>query len=516
MSKDNYVLLIRPESMRLFHKGQSHDGFEAVEYLGQTTLELAFEVSGSEILIGQERNPSNRLNFINPLSEVPDQVRSGMLNGLSSLDLMVAAVKKVLTAYHFSLDDSTNFQTKIPRSLLCVMFELGIEQGILKAFEKRISMEPFAGVVCINDNNSYFDALPTDYNPKILIKSVGSDLYYFYESSKKIKQRQLAAVAFNPLIEVVAEEIYNYIVKTNAYLSFNYSEEVDNFIHEAQKIVETNKPVYFGDIKLSNGQNYEYDITLARCKTRAEGGNESALIIREIISICFEIGIEEKDVHVYYSGQNISNDYFDKFFSNNLTGTHRLDDYFTLTLQLTLAEQKLSELITRAKSNDSENINAEINFAESAQVPNGKTNARTSKAPAVAPGALSPSNQPILPPIVHPHSSHAKPSSHTEDATSNKKPIPTPPKVGSAKKPPPPPPPPPLPRKGSSSTHSQVGAASPKILPPKPKKQMAPPPPPPHRGSLVSSGKNVPGSLSKVSASVKRQTPPPPPPPKKK
>jgi len=505
MSKDCIVVLIRPESMRLFYKEQSHDAFVDIEYKGQSIIELSFDVSGDDVLIGDERNPNNYSSYINPISSITKKEYNKAGVNQSNVELLIDAVQKILLEHHTKAKKSAIFSTSIARSLLCVVFDLGIDTNSIELVQQRFKTEPFAGVVFHSTIDEYFESIPKTSKPKILINSVGSDLYYFYQHSTKIKQRKLESVAFNPLIEVVAKEIFQYIDRTNSHLTFDYLKEKQRFLFEAQKIVEKNQPINLGEVQLTNGRTFEFQIYLAQSKSKAEKASETALIIREIISITAEAGIDDKDLCLYYSGKNISNDYFDSLFANNVTEVHHIEDYNALQLQLKHAKEKLDDF-----SFQSSGKTLERQEIVKTQQQSSKKTIKVTETNSEQLSNSSSTPTPTKPPVVENTSltSPPPPPKQVENKTS-KAPLPPPP-IGKTKTttttkkkaPPPPPPPPPAPPKGPTSAKKKVAA---------PGKKKAPPPPPPAPPKGPTSAKK------KVAASGKnKMAPPPPPPPKRK
>ena len=485
--------------MRLFRKEQSHDAFVDIEYKGQSIIELIFDVSGNDVLIGEERNPNNYSGYINPISSISKKEYNKAGVNQPNVELLVDAIKKILQEHHALAKKSTIFSTSMARSLLCIVFDLGIEANTIEIVQKRIKNEPFAGVVFHTTIDEYYESIPRTSNPQILINSVGSDLYYFYQNATKIKQRKLESVAFNPLIEVVAQEIFHFIDRSNSHLTFDYVKEKHHFLFEAQKIVAKNQPINLGEVQLSNGRIFEYQIYLAQCKSKAEQSGETALIIREIISIAAEIGIDESDLCLYYSGKNISNDYFESLFSNSVAEVQHIEDFNALPLQLKYAREKLDNFtfesigntlepqdVVKSEQLSSKNTDnvSETNFE---QLSNSYSTPATPR-----PSVLENTSETSLPP-----------PPIKRETKASKVPVPpqpmgkTKPKTSTiTKKKAPPPPPPPL---KATAGHKNTGTTT--------KKAPPPPPPAPPKGPMSVKKKVAPKGKLKI---------PPPPPPRKK
>lgn len=515
MSIDNYILLLEPQCMRLFHKGQSHDAFMDIEYKGHKVIDLGFDVVGNDILIENERNPSNKKNYVNPIQVLLEE-ESSKSEKANSLKLLVSSFLKILNEHHLSSGSNLIFSSAIARSKVCVVFDLGFEPACIEEIKSRFKKEPFSGITFHITSEEYFTSLPKSTKPQISIKSVGSDLFYFYKKGNTVKKRILKSVAFNPLVEAVAREIYDYIDQSNSHFNIDFSREKNIFFLEAQSIVNKDEHISFGEIRLSDGPPYEYQIYLVRCRSKAENASETALIIREIVSIVQEININEKDLRVNYAGENINNSYFHSLFANNVAEAECLDKFHALALQIKNAEEKLANL--KVASTGSEVVDVVDDTPAEISKPTENKATVTNKKPNVAPPPPTKTRKGVAPPLPPP------PAAIKANTSRN---------AGSGRMSPPPPPPPPKGKLKSVSAKltnntsaSKVTESSPKTGAPPPRsvklapptekpakgKKMAPPPPP----LKVGAPPPLPRKKSTASNSVKKMAPPPPPPPRKK
>lgn len=525
MSIDSYILLLQPQCMRLFHKGQSHDAFVDIEYKGHKIIDLGFDVVGNDILIEDERNPSNIKNFTNPI-QVLIREESSKSEKTNSLNLLANSFLKVLNEHHLSSGSNLIFSSAIARSNLCVLFDLGIEPACINEIKSRFKKEPFSGITFHVTSEEYFNALPESSKPQISIKSVGSDLFYFYKKGNVVKKRFLKSVAFNPLVEVVAREIYDYIDQSNSHFNIDFSQEKNIFLLEAQSIVNKDKPISLGEIRLPDGRSYEYQIYLVRCRSKAENASETALIIREIVSIVGEIDVNEKDLLVNYAGKNIDNSYFHSLFANNVAEVECLNEFHALALQIENAEEKLANL--KVASSGSQVVDLVDATPAEATKPSVNKTTVTNQKPNVAPPPPNKGRKGVAPPLPTPPGAGKKGRTRT-------------PGTGRTSPPPPPPPPPKtkvksvVPKPANSADMNNikpaatgtaessakavtpplrtVKSAPPKEKPAKGKKMAPPPPPPPPRAGTPPP---PPKKRSSVSKPGKKMAPPPPPPPRKK
>lgn len=513
MSIDSYILLLQPQCMRLFHKGQSHDAFVDIEYKGHKIIDLGFDVVGNDILIEDERNPSNINNFTNPIQVLLSE-ESSKSEKTNSLNLLTSSFLKVLNEYHSTSGSNLMFSSAIARSNLCVLFDLGIEPACINEIKSRFKKEPFSGITFHVTSEEYFNSIPESSKPQISIKSVGSDLFYFYKKGSAVKKRFLKSVAFNPLVEVVAREIYDYIDQSNSHFNVDFSQEKKLFLREAQAIVNENKPISLGEIRLPDGRPYEYQIYLVRCRSKAENASETALIIREIVSIVGELGVNEKDLRVNYAGKNIDNSYFHSLFANNVAEVECLNVFHALALQIESAEEKLANL--KVASTGSEVVDVVDDTPAGITKPTENKATVTNKKSNVPPAPSEKSRKGVAPLLPTPPGAGKKGRTRT-------------PGTGRTSPPPPPPPPPKTKVKSVApkpaatvTTKSSPKAVTPplttvKSAPPKEKpakgKMMAPPPPPPPRAGTPPAPPKKRSSVSKLG---KKMAPPPPPPPRKK
>ena len=142
MSIDSYILLLQPQCMRLFHKGQSHDAFVDIEYKGHKIIDLGFDVVGNDILIEDERNPSNINNFTNPIQVLLSE-ESSKSEKTNSLNLLTSSFLKVLNEYHSTTGSNLMFSSAIARSNLCVLFDLGFEPACINEIKADLKKSHF-------------------------------------------------------------------------------------------------------------------------------------------------------------------------------------------------------------------------------------------------------------------------------------------------------------------------------------------------------------------------------------
>ena len=512
MSTDQIIIAFRPNSMRLFHKGQSHHSFSDILYKGQNVIDLEFDITDNDVLLETERNVSNNASYCNPLSELKTEkyFRDGSL--VQNIDLLIEAINKVLGAHFSHLESNKSYYSIIARAQLCVVFEIGITPQQRKALDTRLKSGSFAGYVSYSSSKEYFNSLPDSQQGNILLKSVGSDLYILHKKSK-VEIVTLSGVAVNPEIEIIAREIFNYINRANSHIFFSFEKELKTLTAEAERVLDWHHPTVLESVELSNGRVFEYQVELVQCRLKAEQVNQSALIIKDVDSIIKGSSLRHEQVSIFYTGKNVNTDYFKGLLTNNYTNVSQLEEDFSINALLKGAEEKLANL--KVASTGSEVVEVVDDTPAEVTKPTENKATVTNKKPNVAPPASGTSRKGVAPPLPTPPGAGKKGRTRT-------------PGTGRTSPPPPPPPPPKNKVKSVAPKPAATGAAksSPKAVtpplttvksaPPKEKpakgKKMAPPPPPPPRAGTPPP---PPKKRSSVSKSGKKMAPPPPPPRKK-
>jgi hypothetical protein len=515
MSTDQIVIAFRPSSMRLFHKGQSHHSFSEVLYQGQNLIDLEFDVTDIDVLLGSERNANNNSNYCNPLSEL--QIEKYFRNGslVKNIELLIESINKVLGAHFSQLKSNKSYYSIIARAQLCVVFEIGITPQQSKALDTRLKSESFAGYVSFSSSKEYFNSLPESKQGSILLKSVGSDLYILHKKAK-IEMVTLTGVAVNPEIEIIAREIFNYIDRAKSHIFFSFEKEMKILTAEAERVLDWHHPTVLQSVELSSGRTFEYQVELAQCKLKADQMNQGALIIKGVDSIIKESALRHEQVTIFYTGENVNTDYFKGLLTNNYTNVIQLEDDYSIMALLKGAEEKLANL--KVASSGSQVVDlVDATPAEISKPTENKATV-TNKKPNVAPPPPTKTRKGVAPPLPPP------PAAIKANTSRN---------AGSGRMSPPPPPPPKGKLKSVSAkltnntSASKVTESSPKTGAPPPRsvklapptekpakgKKMAPPPPPPLK---VGAPPPLPRKKSTASNSVKKMAPPPPPPPRKK
>ena len=528
MSTDQIVITVRPSSMRLFHKGQSHHSFSDIRYKGQNVIDLEFDVTDIDVLLGSERNENNHSNYCNPLSDL--QAETYFRNGstVQNIDLLIEGINKILVEHFSQLESNKNFTSIIARTQLCVVYEIGVTPQQSKALDTRLKSESFAGYVSFSSSKEYFNSLPESKQGSILLKSVGSDLYILHTKSK-IEMATLPGVAVNPEIKIIAREIFNYIDRANSHIFFSFEKELKILTTEAERVIDWHHPTVLQSVELSNGRTFEYQVELAQCKLKADQMNQGALIIKGVDSIIKESSLRHEQVSIFYTGENVNTDYFKGLLTNNYTNVIQLEDDYCIQALLKGAEEKLANL--KVASSGSQVVDlVEATPAEATKPSVNKTTV-TNQKPNVAPPPPNKGRKGVAPPLPTPPGAGKKGRTRT-------------PGTGRTSPPPPPPPPPKtkvkpvVPKPANSAdknnikpaangtAESSAKAVTPplrtvKSAPPKDKpakgKKMAPtPPPPPPPPPRAGTPPPPPKKRSSVSKPGKKMAPPPPPPPRKK
>ncbi len=493
MSTDQIVIAFRPYSMRLFHKGQSHHSFSDIPYKGQNIIDLEFDITDIDVLLGSERNENNQANYCNPLSDL--QAETYFRNGsiVKNIDLLFEGINKILGAHFSQLEINKSYSSIIARTQLCVVYETGVTPQQIKTIDNQLRYESFAEFISFHAAKEYFNALPNSDNSTILLKSVGRDLYLFHRKAK-IEIITLPGVAINPEIEIIAREIFNHIDRANSHLFFLFETEMKILIAEAERVLNWHHPTVLESVRFSNGRSFDYEVELVQCRLKADRMNQSGLIIKGIDSIIKESSVRHEQASIYYTGKNIDNEYFKGLLTNNYTKVIPLEEDYSLAALLEEAEKKLASINAKSTENRIKPTIKDtppVSKHEKSQDVELSQNS-TSKPPVVANTSLT--SPPPPPQQVENKSSKAPlpppPIGKTKTTTTTKK------------KAPPPPPPPPAPPKGPMGAKKKVATSG---------KKKAPPPPPPAPPKGPTSAKK------KVAASGKKKmAPPPPPPPKRK
>ena len=492
MSADQIVIAVRPDSMRLFHKGQSHHSFIDILYKGQNVIDLEFDVTDIDVLLGSERNENNHANYCNPLSNL--QAETHFRNGsiVKNIDLLIEGINKILGAHFSQLDANKNYASIIARTQLCAIYETGVTPQQIKFIDNQLSSESFAEFVSFSATEEYFNSLPNRDENTILLKSVDRDLYLFYRKTK-IEVDNLPGVAINPEVEIIAREIFNHINRANSHLFFDLEKEIKILISEAKRVLNWHHPTVLQSIRLSSGRTFDYEVELAQCRRKANQMTQSGLIIKAVDSIIKESSVRHELASIYYTGENIDNEYFKGLLTNTYNKVTLLKEEYSLEALMESARKKLASINSMLTEN---RVKPTIN--ETPPV---------SKHEKYQDVELSQSS-PSKPPVVENTSLTSPPPSPKQvEITLSPAPLPPPP-IGKTK----PktttttkkkvPPPPPAPPKGPMSAKKNVAASG---------KKKAPPPPPPAPPKGPTSAKK------KVAASGKKKmAPPPPPPPKRK
>ena len=81
------LVIVKSENMRLFHAEQPHYSFIDISYNQNVCIDLNVDVIGDDILIGQERNSKNRLNYINPILSAGEKTYEK--NGIKELNALL-------------------------------------------------------------------------------------------------------------------------------------------------------------------------------------------------------------------------------------------------------------------------------------------------------------------------------------------------------------------------------------------------------------------------------------------
>ncbi len=487
MILDNIVILLRPQSMRLFHKGQSHQSFIPIAYNDESVIDLEFDYTDHEVLIGAEKNPVNRTKYLNPLIDLNGSNYLKNSTPTSNIELLVDAINKILLQY-FEGEGRKSFSSIVARSNLCLFYDLGISDHVISILDKKFSSFSYASTSSISSSTEYYLALPTHIEHKILLQSCNKDLFVFYKK-EKVEKFFLAGVISNPLIDIICQNIFDHIKRMKSHLHFDFDSNKKNLENEARKLL-ANKNSPHGSVVFNDGRSYEYYINLNQCELEARNKDYMGPILIAVDRIIKKIGISQNEISIYYSGQSSANEFFDRELRNSYTNIVHIEDFHALDLQLKLALDKITEAnassqISSPLQNETR-IDAPPSIASTPPPPPIKGETKTSKAP--------------LPP---PPIGKTKPKT----TTSTKKKAPPPPplkattspkKTGHGTKKKAPPPPPPAPPKGPMSAKKNVAASG-----------TPPPPPAPPKGPT--------SAKKKVAASGKKKmAPPPPPPPKRK
>ena len=500
------LIILGSKSMRLFLAEQPHYSFIDIEYNDKVVIDLEMDIIGDDILIGEERNSKNRSNYINP-------ILSAELNS----SLFVGAVRKILSQLHDRDSRSTSFAIAMSEMLVSVVFELGIEYKSIETLKTHLRQEVFLDVHFHVSKSDNYLALPKSSKPLVLVKSIGEDLHYFYKQKDDLKQIVLPGLAKDPLLEVIINEIFKYIVQTNAHLQLDLKNEYDTIRYEALTIIANPSNISFGELLLSNGTTAEYRVILTQCKNKAEQSSNSGLIIRQITDIAEEIATEEKNIRLYYTGTNINNDNFKSLFAQKISDVLNVPDDYLLEFQQNVAKEWFS---TYKRKPTSGGIVIEPNATNDI-----KHNPERESAPKKLTEVIksSPLTNPKVISTTNPRSPLSTPEGNRKSG------IPSAPKPMKSVKKMAPPPPPPRVKQTTSNTSKPssppkkvrlsptlppprgIQSTSKPSSPPNKVRLSPPPPPPPPRGKQSTSNTSKPSNPPN-----KLRSPPPPPPPKKK
>jgi len=495
MQKKCILVIVKSENMRLFHAEQPHYSFIDIPYNQNVCIDLNVDVIGDDILIGQERNSKNRLNYINPIRSAGEKTyRKNGNNELNAL-LFIDVVKKVLLQSHQVEKGASSFSIAITEILISVVYDLGVDKTNIDLIQSQFSEEPFRDVFHYSSTSDYYTALPQSTKPSILLKSVGQDLYYFYKASDKLKQYVLAGLAKDPLLEATVDYLFTYIERTNAHLPLDINKEFLAINEAAQSFIDSGKDFDFGSVVLSNGVTAEFQVILAECKVKAEQTSNSGLIIKKLGQISDELNLEMKDLKLFYTGTNIDSDYFKSLFAQKISDLESITGDYVIKFQQNVAR----EFFTSYKENTVhggviiEPSPAKI-VSNAQGLSTGDSKSKTIESPFLAKTTTDDSK------------SLRKPLPQTSQV--RKKTVPSVPKPLKSSKitapPPPPPPPPPKSKPTSKDIPKKVSPAMKERMP------SPPPPPPPPLGGKQNQKKE---SSSPAQAKKKRRSTPPPPPP---
>jgi len=510
--------------MRVFLLEHPHTAFNEVSYNGEISIDIEVDVLESEIYIGEERNPKNKANYINPVLDFKDSayLKNGILE--NNTLLIVDVLKKILFDHYKNSGDGVSFSIAITEMLVSVVFELGVQDQILDLVQSHLKEEAFLNVSCEMAKADYFKALPVQSKPTILVKSIDDDLYYLYEASGVFKCVPLLGLAKDPLVGAVMDEMFKYIRQTNGHLHLDFKNERGTLYGHAEAFLKSGMPFDLGDLTLSNGISVGWQVTLANAKSIAEQASGSGLIVRQISTIALEMNEEANNLKLFYSGENIKSENFQSLFRQKVSDIEYIQDDFALDvfklngLEYRKVYQNNSRSgIGSSESNKKEQLKESPLRTSSPVVgDSGKKSAAPPHFTDTTAGSGIKANTPAAPPVV-PNSSAAPSSprirgSHSKDDTKPKTGGTPPTKSRNTKSPPPPPPPPPKIRGVRSKVESKAKTGS---IPPanQRNKKSPPPPPPPPPPKLKTKPPVSQAGAIKVNNGVKRPAPPPPPPP---
>ena len=472
--------------MRVFLLEHPHTSFNEVSYNGEISIDIEVDVLESEIYIGEERNPKNKANYINPVLDFKDSayLKNGILE--NNTLLIVDVLKKILFDHYKNSGDGVSFSIAITEMLVSVVFELGVQHQILDLVQSHLKEEAFLNVSCEMAKADYFKALPVQSKPTILVKSIDDDLYYLYEASGVFKCVPLLGLAKDPLVGAVMDEMFKYIRQTNGHLNLDFKNERGTLYGHAEAFLKSGMPFDLGVLTLSNGISVDWQVTLANAKSIAEQASGSGLIVRQISTIALEMNEEANNLKLFYSGQNIKSGNFQSLFRQKVSDIEYIQDDFALDvfklngLEYHKVYQNNSRSgIGSSESNKKEQLKESPLRTSSQGV--GDSGKKSAPSPHFTDSNSSgiKANTPATPPAV------PKPSV-----------VPSPPRIPG----------------GHSKVETKPKTVN--ISPTNPRNKKSPPPPPPPPPKLKTKPPVSQAGAIKVNNGVKR--PAPPPPPKKK